>query len=274
MKKLIFILIIFLISGTCFGQNFFWSHSGALPIVTTETPINTITDNSAKGGGTVVSTGGLPITYYGLCWNTSTNPTTANSHTTNNSGSVTPFTFTSWSFSGLTASTLYYVRAYATNAIGTSYGDNVTFTTATTYSSAAIYDYYTRNDCGSGYYGTDVPINFAVGAYTSYISQIDADNQAQVAAQADANSSGDCIADEVTYYSAAISETYYRNDCTGDYCGYGGVINISEGAFTSIVSQAAADAAADAEAQAEANATFECYYCGIAMIQNIKQINF
>ena len=51
-------------------------------------------------------------------------PTTANSKTANGTGTGS---FTS-SLTGLTAMTLYYVRAYATNGTGTTYGNEVTFT--------------------------------------------------------------------------------------------------------------------------------------------------
>jgi parallel beta-helix repeat protein len=94
------------------------------PSVTTAS-ITSIGDVSASGGGNVTDDGGGTITARGICWNTSTDPTTANSKTTDGTGTGA---FTS-SITGLTASTLYYVRAYATNATGTNYGDNVTFTT-------------------------------------------------------------------------------------------------------------------------------------------------
>jgi hypothetical protein len=95
------------------------------PTVTTNTPITSITQTTASGGGNVTSDGGASVTARGVCWSTSTNPTTANSKTTDGSGTGS---FTS-SLTGLSANTLYYVRAYATNSVGTSYGANVTFTT-------------------------------------------------------------------------------------------------------------------------------------------------
>ena len=60
-----------------------------------------------------------------MCWSTSPNPTVASSHTTNGSGTGS---FSS-SITGLNISTTYYVRAYATTAVGTAYGDEKTFTT-------------------------------------------------------------------------------------------------------------------------------------------------
>ncbi len=82
--------------------------------------------NSATSGGTVSNDGGATVTARGVCWSTTANPTTANSYTTDGSGTGS---FTS-NQSGLTQNTTYYVRAYATNSVGTAYGNEVSFTTA------------------------------------------------------------------------------------------------------------------------------------------------
>ncbi len=81
--------------------------------------------NSATSGGTVSNDGGATVTARGVCWSTTANPTTANSYTTDGSGTGS---FTS-NQSGLTQNTTYYVRAYATNSVGTAYGNEVSFTT-------------------------------------------------------------------------------------------------------------------------------------------------
>jgi hypothetical protein len=60
-----------------------------------------------------------------VCWSTSPNPTIADSHTSNGSGTGS---FSS-SITGLNVSTTYYVRAYASTAAGTGYGDEMSFTT-------------------------------------------------------------------------------------------------------------------------------------------------
>ncbi len=113
------------ITGTAYGnQVTFTTLPYLLPTVTTATATN-ITQTTATSGGNVTSDGGATVTVRGVCWSTSSNPTLANSYTTDGSGTGT---FTS-SLTGLTANTLYYVRAYATNSAGTSYGNQVTFTT-------------------------------------------------------------------------------------------------------------------------------------------------
>jgi len=96
---------------------------GAPTLITTST--NYIKTTSTTSGGIITSDGGSAITVSGVCWNTSPNPTTANSKTTDGTGLGR---FTS-SITDLTANTRYYVRAYATNSVGTSYGNDMFFTT-------------------------------------------------------------------------------------------------------------------------------------------------
>ena len=95
-----------------------------LSTVTTNT-VNNITSTSVTCGGNVTSDGGATVTARGVCWSTSQNPSVSDSHTTDGSGTGS---FIS-SITGLTASTTYYVRAYATNSVGTSYGAQRSFTT-------------------------------------------------------------------------------------------------------------------------------------------------
>ncbi len=85
-----------------------------------------ISSSTASITSTINSDGGASITSRGVVWNTSINPTIALS-TKTNSGTGTG-TFTA-SLSGLTASTVYYIRTYATNANGTVYGNEISFTT-------------------------------------------------------------------------------------------------------------------------------------------------
>lgn len=100
---------------------------GYLPPTVTTATITNIAETTATGGGNVTSDGGLSVTARGVCWSQTTDPTTADSKTTDGSGTGS---FTS-SITGLTGNVLYYVRAYATNSKGTSYGANVSFTTTT-----------------------------------------------------------------------------------------------------------------------------------------------
>jgi len=95
-----------------------------MPTVTTAA-ISAITQTTAVGGGNVTADGGATVTGRGACWSTSANPTTAGSCASSGTGTGS---FTA-SITGLTANTLYHVRAYAMNSVGTAYGSDLTFTT-------------------------------------------------------------------------------------------------------------------------------------------------
>lgn len=94
------------------------------PMVSTAS-VSNITGTTVSCGGNVTFSGDTPVIARGVCWATSENPTIFDSHTTDGSGMGS---FTS-SITGLTAGTIYYVRAYATNGSRTSYGPQVSFTT-------------------------------------------------------------------------------------------------------------------------------------------------
>ncbi|MCQ2315365.1 MAG: hypothetical protein MJZ85_01580 [Bacteroidales bacterium] len=109
--------------GTSYGeQKTFTTLSLTTPTVTTNS-VTGITQTTATCGGKVTDSGGLEVTSRGVCWSTSQNPTTSNEHTTNGNGTGS---FTS-NITGLTPNTTYYVRAYAVNSKGTSYGEQKTF---------------------------------------------------------------------------------------------------------------------------------------------------
>jgi hypothetical protein len=98
--------------------------TGKIPEVTTDT-VSGVSAYSAVCGGEVTDDFGIAVTERGVCWNTSPDPTILNNHTSDGTGTG-KFAST---LTGLTTSTTYYVRAYATNSIGTAYGDQVQFTT-------------------------------------------------------------------------------------------------------------------------------------------------
>lgn len=102
--------------------------TGTLAGLTTAVPSET-TLNSVFCGGTITNTGGTPITKRGVCWSTSINPTIdLITKTEDGSGNGS---FVS-SITGLQQDTRYFVRAYATNSKGTSYGNQVYFNSLTT----------------------------------------------------------------------------------------------------------------------------------------------
>lgn len=96
----------------------------APPTVTTAA-VTGVTTTTANSGGNVTADGGTAVTTRGVCWSTSANPTVADNTTSDGTGTGA---FTS-SITGLSSETKYYVRAYATNGAGTSYGNERSFTT-------------------------------------------------------------------------------------------------------------------------------------------------
>lgn len=110
--------------GTTFGDILYFDTQSELPevhtLMVTDTGIH-----RANCGGNVTFDGGSAVTARGICWSTAQNPTLNDSHTDDGNGLGV---FTSH-ITGLTPDTTYYVRAYATNSVGTAYGDQRSFTT-------------------------------------------------------------------------------------------------------------------------------------------------
>jgi N-acetylneuraminic acid mutarotase len=113
--------------GTRYGNEVSFTTSAAAPTVTT-TAISAVATTSASSGGNVTSDGGAAVTARGLVWSASSNTPTTSSYDgiTSNSTGTGAFTQT---INALCPGTTYYVRAYATNSAGTSYGATETFAT-------------------------------------------------------------------------------------------------------------------------------------------------
>jgi hypothetical protein len=113
--------------GTAYGNEETFTTNSSTPVLPTlfTAPASSIAETTATSGGDVMNDGGAAVTQRGVCWSTTTNPTIADSRTNDGTGTGL---FTS-SITGLTATTTYYVRSYATNSVGTAYGNEVSFTT-------------------------------------------------------------------------------------------------------------------------------------------------
>ena len=121
-------------AGTGYGTQVAFTAGGTaltVPILGTTTSASAITSSSATSGGNITSNGGTIVTASGIVWSTSANPTVALTTKTTTSPVVTSGAFTG-SITSLTAGTTYYVRAYATNSVGTGYGTQSTFTSTST----------------------------------------------------------------------------------------------------------------------------------------------
>ncbi len=111
--------------GTAYGEEVsFTTKTKTTPTVTTNTP-SEITYTQAMIQGVVTDDGGTTVTEKGVCYSTSPNPTVDGNKRTNGSstGTITCV------FSNLQDGTTYYARAYAINALGVGYGNEVSFTT-------------------------------------------------------------------------------------------------------------------------------------------------
>ena len=93
-------------------------------IIETKEP-SSVTSESAFTGGNVTNDGGATVTAYGVCYGLDTAPALEDNYTEDGTGTGE---FTS-SLTGLTPNTRYFVRAYATNSVGTAYGPTRQFTT-------------------------------------------------------------------------------------------------------------------------------------------------
>ena len=104
---------------------------------------------SCASGISSLGTGGCTIISYGFVIGTATGPTIGGSGVTQHEVGTT-YTTTGTSFSkdltGLTASTTYYVRPYATNGFGTAYGTETSFTTT---AAATLYTVTFNSNGGS-----------------------------------------------------------------------------------------------------------------------------
>lgn len=110
-----------------------WQSPPTPPTLTTNA-ITSISTTFATSGGVITNDGNGAITAKGVCWNLAGSATTSDAHTSDGTTS-TPF---SSSITGLTAGNTYFVRSYATNSAGTSYGNELSFTTLSSLSTPAI----------------------------------------------------------------------------------------------------------------------------------------
>ena len=125
--------------GIVYGNVICFTTKAAITPVISTNPINIISSVAATSGGNISDSGGLVITASGICWNTSGSPT-INDNKTNE---VKSGSFTS-NLTSLVPCTKYYVRAYAINSLGITYGNELSFSTS----------------CVAGIYGNPATLNF------------------------------------------------------------------------------------------------------------------
>jgi hypothetical protein len=113
--------------GTGYGTIISFTTPTTLPVVGSTAAITSITNNSAVSGGNITSNGGATLSARGVCWGIVKEPTVSLTTKTFNGTEIGAFTS---NLSGLSPNTTYFVRAYATNSNGTTYGPEISFKTA------------------------------------------------------------------------------------------------------------------------------------------------
>lgn len=109
--------------GTSDGEDITFHTTDGRPTVTT-LGITGITETTATGGGNVTDQGYSPVTERGICWSTNSEPEISDYIYPNGTGEGS---YTGY-MTDLTPDQTYYVRAYARNEQGLSYGEEVSFT--------------------------------------------------------------------------------------------------------------------------------------------------
>ncbi len=136
-------------AGTAYGNEVsFKTLQIEVPVLTT-TEITSITQTTASSGGNITDEKGGSVTARGICWSTHTNPTTSDNNTSDGAGTGS---FNS-SLTDLVPGTTYYVKAYATNSVGTAYGNEISFislTTIPTVTTTAVSSIKQTNVVGGG----------------------------------------------------------------------------------------------------------------------------
>jgi hypothetical protein len=126
-SRILLYLLLFLI---IFNINCKNEENSNVPVLTT-TAVTYIGEDFAKLGGTITSDGGSPIIERGICWSDKRNPVITDSHKADSINEKGTFSILTY---GLSAWTLYFVRAYAKNSSGIGYGLVFTFCTINGYS--------------------------------------------------------------------------------------------------------------------------------------------
>jgi hypothetical protein len=157
-------IIILMIATSC--------KKGKVPIVETSQVTN-VTTSRAVSGGNITNEGSGTIISRGVCWSISSNPTIVDNKTTDGAGAGSYISH----ISGLAGNAQYFVRAYATNDVGTGYGMAMALTTEIpTVPSNGLVAYYPFN--GNANDQTSNGNNGIVNGATLTVDRTDFENSA------------------------------------------------------------------------------------------------
>jgi len=214
-------------TGTGYGNTESFTTEKTLPVLTTKN-INNISAMGAVSGGVITTDGGGTISERGICWSEAPNPTITSEKTSSGS--------TSASFSVAIAkaapNTTYYLKAYATNELGTGYGEEKSFTTSEAH-------YYTSFETGMTPAGWSGPFTVTTevafdGSY-SFMSLYGQDNEEEFTTTLDNDGQ---ISFYYSFYGSAISISFYIDDVLtatfpNDASGWRqGMVSVSAGTHT------------------------------------------
>ena len=166
-------------NGVAYGEILTFTTQAAIPTLETFMPSQITASTVSSGGSSIqsdfINDGGSALTAKGLIWGTNSNliiETVGNYIAYNCSGANCNNLGFSQTVQGLQANTIYYIRAFAVNEIGTGYGEVLSFTTLEavvtaptvevgyhsnlTYNGVAIYQNSVTNDGGSDILETGV----------------------------------------------------------------------------------------------------------------------
>jgi len=164
-----------------------------------EAIVSNITLTTVNVEVNIASDGGLPVTSRGVCWSTDTYPTISLSTKTLDGSGTEPFTSI---ISGLSAGTTYYIRAYATNGMGTSYSDLVRIKT------------YQVKDADNNYYSS-----VEIG------SQVWLGENLRTTKYSDGTAISNVTADESWNNLTTDAYCWYKNDASSYKDAYGAMYN-------------------------------------------------
>ena len=142
-------------AGIAYGENRTFTTGTTLPALTTTAPTS-VSAVSVTSGGNITSDGGTAITSRGICWNTTGTPTLADNKTSDGTGAGN---FSS-TLTGLNSNTKIFIRAYATNSIGTTYGNQIEVSTLKTIPTNGLISWWpldgdTQDASGKGNHATN-----------------------------------------------------------------------------------------------------------------------
>jgi hypothetical protein len=177
----------------------------------TTTAVSNIAPTTVQSGGNISSDGGAAITARGVVWGTATSPTIALTTKTNDGTGVGSFVSNP---TGLTPATAYYIRAYYTNANGTTYGNQVTFATTSSFAIGQTYGggkiFYID---GTGQHGLIVsPSDLSSGItwYNSSVGGIITNATGLAIGTGDANTTNIIAAQGNSSYAASLCRLFFN----------------------------------------------------------------